>query len=190
MAEENLPFVYSVVSAFVAGVPAAARFRRELESAGAMALLRACIRFDYRGALTTYAERFVYGAVRKEWRELTENIRRPRLGDGGCAGLAPPLVRDPDMSAVYGMPSTMDVEAELDAARLQARVIPELVRRMDPTGECERNARIFLDGLLDDDLGNRDLAELHGVSRERVRQLRARVGEVFQSWAAEIRAEA
>lgn len=191
LAEQHLDFVYWLVSKFIEAHESAWRFREDLEQAGMMGLVESCIRFKPGGyALTTFAERHIYGRVREQWHRACQLVPAQRLGTNGSGGYAPMLSREGLGAMAHQAAPGLEEAIEQEwAAQLLADAPGQIVRRLGShIPNPERTAEAFLANLTLEQTDSQ-AASLYGVARSRVGQIRQRGRKAFEEWARELRAE-
>ncbi len=185
-----MDFVYWLVGTFIEAHEGSWRYRDDLEQAGMVGLVEACIRFKPgKYALTTFAERHIFGKVRDQWHRSCQLIPAARQGTNGSGGYAPMLSCSTPLSeAVESAAQGLEDATEQEwAAQLLREAQEQLVKRMGPhIPGPERAAEAFLANLT---LGQTDAqgASLYEVSRSRVGQIRKQAGRAFEEWARELR---
>lgn len=191
MAAQHLDFVYWLVSKFLAAHDGAWRFRDDLEQAGMVGLVEACIRFEPKMgmALTTFAERHIFGRVRQEWHCRCQLIPAQRLGSGGSGGHAAMLTAAPGKVLDGLLASGEELAEKQLATRLYEEACRGMVQHMSPhVCNLERTAEAFLLNMTGQQSDSRAAAR-YGISRSRVEQLRRRGREAFEKWAGDVREE-
>lgn len=186
MVERNLGFVYWLLGKFLAAHHGARVHREDLEQAGMVGLVEACIRYDpARGQLTTYAEHYVVNRMQRELESLVQLVPAPRLGAGGHLGRAPAMAKEPEGQLLELADGGLGVDDAVDARHLCVRAVEGTVRHLGKhVPDARRDAEIFFAHLLGERTDAAAAAE-HKVTRERVGVLRARAEGAFQRWRAE-----